>query len=223
MLPGLWAGAAHLSAGGMHLSMDPAEAPTCWGWVHPSLSAVWVSPCPVALWGAQTLPLWPGWSELTLLPSPAPGRVSQSPVGHTRVWRLESTSTASASGWKAWLPALSPPPPAPQVCPRAPCGAWQGQASLCLPKTPLGHCCAIPSACWSQSSACCPAPCPGLPAAPGESPGALACALKEEMGTGPLIDPQDRHLCAQTPSPIGTLAVQTVSWDEVCLGEGGTW
>lgn len=30
------------------------------------------------------------------------------------------------------------------------------------------------------------------------------------MGTGPLIDPQDRHLCAQTPSTIRTLSVQMV-------------
>lgn len=129
-----------------------------------------------------------------------------------RKW-MESLSSRAANT----VPATTSSSPGMTLCPVW-CLAGSSQLLVC-PRTPLELCCAIPSACWSHSCLVVPVvlppvlgcPVSGLPAVPGESPGALVCALEEEVGTGPLIYPQDRHLCAQTPSPIRILSVQTLS------------
>lgn len=125
-----------------------------------------------------------------------------------RKW-MESLSSQAANT----VPTTATSSPGVTLCPLW-CLAGSSQWLVC-PRAPLEHCCAIPSACCSHSCLLVPVlpwaalsqPCLLLL---GESLGAFACALEEEMGTGPLIDPQDRHLCAQTPSTIRTLSVRMV-------------
>lgn len=123
-----------------------------------------------------------------------------------RKW-MESLSSQAANT----APATTTSTPGGTLCPVW-CLAGSSQQLVC-PRAPLEHCCAIPSARCSHSCLAVPVVLSWAALSQacllllGESLGALSCALEEEMEIGPFIDPQDRHLCAQTPSTIRALSV----------------